>query len=365
MAGSSESGARHFALNLAVLRRLFCTMAALLLFASQPLRAEPALERISTPLRVATAGGNFSYYVAQKHSAQPRNALVVMHGHPRDAVKTLQAAIDAAQAAGAGGDTLLAAPLFQVPEKLAVHCHSAGLPQPQDGDALWRCGSWIEGGLDNAGKTGSFNAMDNLLADMKRRWPSLQTITVAGFSAGAQFVQHYVGFAHPPGGVRLRYVAADPGSWLYFDNLRPQPTYGGSCGSETACRFRWQTLNAGQCPQANRWKYGLEALPAHLQRTADAARGRYAAADISYLAAAGDTGTAPGAYYRILDKSCAAQLQGPYRLQRALAYADYDRRYLASDKPHRLTVVPGCGHNVACVFPAPAARQALFPINAD
>ena len=59
-----------------------------------------------------------------------------MHGHPRDAVKTLQAAIDAAQAAGAGGDTLLAAPLFQVPEKLAVHCHSAGLPQPQDGDAL-------------------------------------------------------------------------------------------------------------------------------------------------------------------------------------------------------------------------------------
>ena len=85
---------------------------------------------------------------------------------------------------------------------------------------------------------------------------------------------------------------------------------------------------------------------------------------ISPTAAADDTGTAPGAYYRILDKSCAAQLQGPYRLQRA-AYADYDRRYLAPDKPHRLTIVPGCGHNVACVFPAPAAGRALFPINAD
>ena len=60
-----------------------------------------------------------------------------------------------------------------------------------------------------------------------------------------------------------------------------------------------------------------ESLPAHLHRTADAARRRYAAADISYGAAADDTGTAPGAYYRILDKSCAAQLQGPYRLQRA------------------------------------------------
>ncbi|MEW7000995.1 hypothetical protein M5585_15540 [Serratia ureilytica] len=130
-------------------------------------------------------------------------------------------------------------------------------------------------------------------------------------------MQHYVGFAQPPRGVRLRYVVADPGSWLYFDRLRPLPTSWGNCSSEETCRFRWQTLDAGHCPQANRWKYGLEAFPAHLQRTADAARRRYAAADITYLAAAEDTGAAPGAYYRILDKSCAAQLQGPYRLQRA------------------------------------------------
>lgn len=363
MSGTPKTNARCSVPYLMGMRRLFRRAIATLLFAGQTAYAQPTLERIAVPFRVATAAGDFSYYVAHEHRPQPRTALVVMHGHPRDAAKTLQAAIDAAQ--GAGGNSLLVAPLFQVPVKLAVHCHSAGLPRPQDGDALWRCGSWIAGDLDNSGKTGSFNAMDNLLADLKRRWPSLQSITVAGFSAGAQFVQHYVGFAQPPSGVRLRYVVADPGSWLYFDRLRPLPTSWGSCGSEKTCRFRWQTLDAGRCPQANRWKFGLEALPAHLQRAADAARRRYAAADITYLAAADDTGTAPGAYYRILDKSCAAQLQGPYRLQRALAYADYDRRYLALQKPHRLTIVPGCGHNVACVFPAPTARQALFPINAD
>ncbi|HGM6902565.1 TPA: hypothetical protein ACKQDC_001165 [Serratia marcescens] len=363
MPGSPETTAHCAAPNLTRMRRLrYIAMAALLLF-GQSVRAEPVLERLATPYHAPTAAGSLPYFVAHAHSRQPRTALVVMHGRPRDVAKTLQAAIDAAQEAGDNG--LLVAPLFQVPEKLAVHCHSAVLPSPQDGDALWRCGSWIAGDLDNSGKTGSFNALDNLLADLKRRWPSLQSITVAGFSAGAQFVQHYVGFAHPPNGVRLRYVVADPGSWLYFENLRPQPTSWGSCGSEKTCRFRWQTVNGGQCPQANQWKYGLEALPVHLQRPADTARRRYAAADITYLAAAEDTGTTPGAYYRILDKSCAAQLQGPYRLQRALAYADYDRRYLAPKKPHRLTIVPGCGHNVACVFPAPAARQALFPINAD
>ncbi|MDT0207179.1 hypothetical protein [Serratia marcescens] len=363
MPGSPETNAHGAAPNLTRRRRLRCIAMATLLLFGQSVRAEPVLERLATPYHAPTAAGSLPYFVARARSPQPHTALVVMHGHPRDAAKTLQAAIDAAQ--GAGDNSLLVAPLFQVPVKLAARCHSAGLPQPQDGDALWRCGSWIAGGLDNGGKTSSFNAMDNLLADLKRRWPSLQSITVAGFSAGAQFVQHYVGFAHPPSGVRLRYVVADPGSWLYFDRLRPLPTSWGSCGIETACRFRWQTLDAGRCPQANRWKYGLEALPAHLQRTADAARRRYAAADITYLAAADDTGTAPGAYYRILDKSCAAQLQGPYRLQRALAYANYNRRYLAPDKPHRLTIVPGCGHNVACVFPAPAARPALFPINAD
>jgi hypothetical protein len=89
-------------------------------------------------------------------------------------------------------------------------------------------------------------------------------------------------------------------------------------------------------------------------------RQRYASADISYLEGALDSSDAKGTFYGILDKSCAAAAQGPYRMQRGLAYAQYDRALLAPGKRREVVVVPGCAHYVACVFPSAAARAALL-----
>ena len=117
MPGSPETTAHCAAPNLTRMRRLrYIAMAALLLF-GQSVRAEPVLERLATPYHAPTAAGSLPYFVAHARSRQPRTALVVMHGRPRDVAKTLQAAIDAAHEAGDNG--LLVAPLFQVPEKLA------------------------------------------------------------------------------------------------------------------------------------------------------------------------------------------------------------------------------------------------------
>ncbi len=321
----------------------------------------PALSQMAdgSTVDLGTSGVLHIYTARLPSGGLPRrdavvSALIAIHGFPRDANRTLGAAALAAKRAGRESDTIAVAPLFQV--SAAGRCEFPGNPGAQPGDAVWTCDSWLDGGAaEGAGPT-SFGAMDLLVADLARRWPHLRTITVAGFSAGAQFVQRYIGCARPAGG--QRYVVSDPGTWLYCEPERPVPRAGawGRC-RDAACDFTWRGAGTA-CSQANRWKYGTEGLPAVLGSSADAARARYAAADITYLEGALDAGRRPDTYYGLLDKSCAAELQGPDRLHRGLAYAAYDRRFLSAD--HTLAIVPGCAHEVTCVFPSPTARAALF-----
>jgi hypothetical protein len=322
--------------------------------------------------------GRLRYYASQApgagNGAMPRYALVVMHGHPRDANRSFEAGLRAAEGAQRLQDTLVVAPLYQGPEDQAAHCHSRGVPAAESADAVWTCAGWLAGEPSlGPHPIGSFAALDALVAELVQRWPGLRSVTLAGFSAGAQMLQHSVAFAaDAPGSVTLRYVIADPGTWLYFDPVRPQPRIAGqstdwaACGTGAAfpgaCSFVFQAPPAASaCPGQDRWKYGLQALPGHLGRDAVTARSRYAAAQIDYLEGALDSSADKGAFYPILDKSCAAMLQGPFRLQRGRAFAAYEREVLAPQRPRRFVVVPDCAHDVACVLPSMAARPLLFP----
>jgi len=184
-------------------------------------------------------------------------------------------------------------------------------------------------------------------------------------------VQHYVGFAKPPAGVTLRYVISDPGSWLYFDRHRPQPIKNAhpvdwqDCNQKGRCSFDWVEGNTDTCPNVNRWKYGIDSTPPFLDQNPESVRQRYAAAEIIYMEGEKDTGNAPGSFYKILDNSCAAEAQGPYRLQRGIAYAAYDRRFIAPHAKRDLLIIPGCAHDVTCVFPSSLGRKALFKQDAD
>lgn len=334
--------------------------------------------RVSLP----NGAGKLAYYVSRLPTAREPSraqddlqaALLVMHGHPRDAARSFNAGLAAVRNAGLQQRVLVVAPLFQVSTEEAQRCHTPGEMAAAPGDALWQCGTWLAGKPSTgAHPITSSAAIDALVLELKRQWPGLRTITLAGFSAGAQLLQHQAGFAAAaPPGVRLRYVVADPGTWLYFDAVRPQARRDGKVVADTSacgpaeqypgeCAITMQTpAPAAVCPGFDQWKYGVADLPAYLGRDAAEARQRYRATEMAYLAGALDSGPGPGTYNRIMDHSCAAELQGSYRLQRAQGYAAYDRQVLKPDQPHRLTIVPDCAHDVACVLPSSTARPALF-----
>jgi len=89
------------------------------------------------------SAGRLQYYSSRQagEGDGPRAVLVVLHGHPRDAGRSFQAGLQAARAAGRLDDTLVVAPLFQVPQAQAERCRSSGEPSAQAGDALWSCGA--------------------------------------------------------------------------------------------------------------------------------------------------------------------------------------------------------------------------------
>ncbi|WP_407309577.1 hypothetical protein [Pseudomonas sp. nanlin1] len=285
--------------------------------------------------------GQMHYY--SSNNGAPRAALIVLHGHPRDALRSFNAVTQALQGSPWAATTLLIAPQFQVGQDAAAHCTGPNVPAMQTNELLWTCRSWVEGApADNEPAVTSFSALDALLRHLAAQWPSLRQVTVVGFSAGAQMVQHYIGFAQaaPDSIQAVRYAVASPGSYLYFDPARPFPV--------------------AHCPGSNRWRYGLEGAPPWLEQGIAQAKSRYATATIDYLVGALDSSQAPGAFYRILDKSCAAMAQGPFRLQRAQAYVAAENAQRPLDAPRRLTIVPGCGHDVTCVLGSSAAQQVLF-----
>jgi hypothetical protein len=84
------------------------------------------------------AGGKLNYYAsmdpgdaagsAPAGQPAPTRALVAMHGHPRDADKTFDAALLAVRNADALADTLVVAPVFQVAADKAGRCSTPGVP---------------------------------------------------------------------------------------------------------------------------------------------------------------------------------------------------------------------------------------------
>ncbi|OWT54267.1 hypothetical protein [Candidimonas nitroreducens] len=276
-----------------------------------------------------------------------KRVLLVVHGTLRNADTYFSDGRKAQQAAGtAGAGTLVAAPQFLT----RTDVQAFGLAADT---LIWTRNGWKDGAPAVApAPISSFAALDALLEHFADRklYPALVEVVLAGHSAGAQVVQRYAvagrgEAALRRAGIHVRYVVANPSSYLYFSDARPSAD-----GS-------FRPADAAACPKAVKWKYGLEDAPPYVQREGSAGlEARYARRDVVYLLGMADTNP----YTHFIDRSCAGMAQGPYRLARGLAYFSYMQQRHPSGLEQTLVEVPGVGHNGQGMFTSACGLAVLF-----
>jgi pimeloyl-ACP methyl ester carboxylesterase len=294
----------------------------------------PITEKVSLPV--------YSSLPLTKPDETVTRALIILHGTDRTGEAYFRTGVAAAKRAKQENNTLVVAPTFLLLRDAKTRA----------GDELyWETNnSWKDGGLSARARpqqVSSFTALDAIVKRLGDRqlFPNIKAIVIAGHSAGGQIVQRYA--AGQPDGlvdsaVTLRFVSANPSSYMYLGNERP-------AGDG---QF---TVPASACSYDN-YKYGLEHRNEYMGSIDAAALvRRYRDRDVTYLLGGKDTKTDDDD----LDITCGAMLQGPHRLARGQAFKAYMDKFQAPHK-HRLMVVPTSGHSRNGMFNSNVGAKALF-----
>lgn len=307
-------------------------------------------------LVAAYVSANFSADISKPLPGVKR-VVVMVHGRLRDADKYFELTMRAAKASAAGAETLIIAPQFLNNADAARHDVAANV-------ARWKTEGWPGGELGKAPfAMSSFEVLDGIIAQLsdRTRFPNLERIVIAAHSGGAQFVQRYavVGRADkvltdaglrpyadganvPDGAVsvmRIRYVVANPSSYVYFDAPRPHAV--------TSCR------------DVNHWRYGFVDTVPYVQGDVKKMQARYLTRRVIYML--GDKDTDPN--HSALDKSCMAEAQGAHRLERGNNYFAHMQKMAAAQNVslrHTRVEIPGAAHNADRMFNSACGMSALF-----
>ncbi|WKZ13066.1 MAG: alpha/beta hydrolase [Gammaproteobacteria bacterium] len=208
-------------------------------------------------------------------------AVFVIHGTNRNADDYLGYLDDL--------DTLVIAPEFQ-----------------EAGPGLYWSSGWKQGDKSrDSERVSSFEVLDRMVE-------MFHGVAVIGHSAGGQFVSRYAAGTRMQG---LAYIVANPSSYMYLDASRPV---------------------AGECPDFNEYKYGLEDLNSYMSA---GVASDFPERNVIYLLGSLDTKVD-----KYLDTSCEANRQGGNRYDRGLKYYEHLARHYGRPV-HRTVIVPGVGHS--------------------
>ncbi|HEU5158227.1 MAG TPA: alpha/beta hydrolase [Streptosporangiaceae bacterium] len=280
--------------------------------------------------RLRAGGGSlalFSSVPLDRVPPETSEAVVIVHGALRNAGDYYRVIVAADPGAR---HRVVVAPQFLTEADLRTG--------PRGSDLLsWGTEEW-KGGL---GRVSSFAVLDELLGVLGDV-PGLRRITLAGNSAGGQLVNRYAAVGRGPDTVPVpvRFVVANPSTYLYFDRTRPTPS----------------GFAAHDDPRVDEWRYGFGGKPpGYVRESPDEYFERYIDRDVTYLLGAEDRD--PGAV--LLEVHPAALAQGRTRRERGERYHEYLRRR-AGRPIHRLVLIEGVGHDASAVFTSAAGRECLF-----
>ncbi|MGA2217251.1 MAG: hypothetical protein ABSG51_04145 [Terracidiphilus sp.] len=289
-----------------------------------------------------------------KPQPQVTRAVVMFHGKGRDVDGYYRSLRRAAEDAGgdAAATSILIAPQFLNEEDARAH----NLP---GGVLRWRQGTW-EAGAEAAGPSpiSAYEVIDALVAHLSDRklFPNLKTIVLAGHSGGGQAMQRYAiaGRAERllAPGIHLRYVVANPSSYMYFTDDRPV---------FDRDKVRFALGDAHECRNFNHWKFGpVDVHEDYVRQSAaegwPALEEAFAHKDVTYLLGTADIDP----HEKDLDTSCAGEMEGPNRFLRGRAYYAWLHNRHATGWGQRLWFVPDVAHSGGKMFRSECGVAALF-----
>ncbi len=281
-------------------------------------------------------------------------AIIVIHDIQRGSAEGIATLMTLSGASS--GEALILAPQF--PLGVDIARFAPYLPEQGRNVARWS----VEQGWQNGGDSflpsskigvSSFSAVDLLLLFLsdRRRFPVLEQVVVVGHGMGADFVQRYAAVGQAPEvlkkeGVTIRFLVANPSSYLYFTANRPSergPTF--AIPKETGCA------------EINDFPYGLNNLNAYTRRTGPhEIRMRYPERNVVYLVG-GRIVTD-----NFLDRGCAAAAQGQDRATRGKNYARYLTQTFgdALGGRHVFATIPNAGYDPVAVLGSFCGMEVLF-----
>jgi pimeloyl-ACP methyl ester carboxylesterase len=261
--------------------------------------------------------------------------LVYIHGVNRNGVAYFEYANDMVRSARKRKETLVIAPQYANADDLDFY-------RLGNEFLYWNKAQWKDGHTSASDdrrpqptKVSSYEVMDSLLTFVltSNLFPHLRRVVIVGHSAGGQFVQRYSAITPLPDVLTqfsFRFIVMDPSSYLYPDGRRP-------LGDHT-----FGLPDSSACPEYNHYPKGLEDLNTYAQTAgADKIRYNMLHRDIVTLLGAKDTRTDDPN----LDVTCAANLEGPYRLERGIQFFAYISSWPEYGNKKNLAIVADSGHN--------------------